>query len=596
VGGHKWHTFSKYSRDVGEPVQPGPMEPVPPALRLRVREALASDPTDHVAVQRLERLLVDGERWLGADPVLADVGYWMIEPRHGEALRRVGCRWLRMFPSPESIKRLAAIALDAMAPPAVRDQAIATLGNRELRGLHPQTMWPLDAVQLADEALWKLADAAASAGTIASAPLTRALRHVQGDTLAAVFARAPGLWADALECFASAPLARVLFVANDDIPPHHRVRVLRLVAATIGEEAVPLLVSRAGMASLEERLEMLLLAVAIGGEAQLPHLEDALRGMKAVDPVRARARWHLANPGVVPTVRGLRIARVTATMPPGQRAARCAQAADDLGAFTAFARHSEPYLYELWAWMVRAAADPARARELVAAHPESERLVAELWLEDLARRGRTRQLALVAQAHGLADAGALQLAVWGRPLAALELAATARASTPELACARALACYRAGRVDLTERILADDLPFAEPVDDQLPAYPGPHERWLLAHAQETRPALATLAGGRDAIVALAKPASHDSDPDITSLAPIAALSRRLSRSLAGATVALIGTLPESVAAFIVEAGGRAVAGALPGTDYYIASADTPLALRAQLERQGTRRLAAPEGA
>ena len=33
---HKWHPQS-----VGEPVQPGPMEPVPPALRRRVREALA---------------------------------------------------------------------------------------------------------------------------------------------------------------------------------------------------------------------------------------------------------------------------------------------------------------------------------------------------------------------------------------------------------------------------------------------------------------------------------------------------------------------------------------------------------------------------
>src|SRR5207237_4640569 len=56
-------------------------------------------------------------------------------------------------------------------------------------------------------------------GKIASDQLTHALRHVRADALAAVFARAPGLWGDALECFASAPLARVLFVSIEDIPP-----------------------------------------------------------------------------------------------------------------------------------------------------------------------------------------------------------------------------------------------------------------------------------------------------------------------------------------------------------------------------------------
>ena len=72
--------------------------------------------------------------------------------------------------------------------------------------------------------------------------------------------------------------------------------------------------------------------------------------------MRQRAKWHLQNPRVVPTVRGLRVARSTAVMPPAERATACAQAADDLGALTKFARHPEAYLYALWGWMVRGAA------------------------------------------------------------------------------------------------------------------------------------------------------------------------------------------------------------------------------------------------
>src|SRR6185369_10179953 len=142
--------------------------------------------------------------------------------------------------------------------------------------------------------------------------------------------------------------------------------------------------------------------------------------------------------------------------------------------------HPEAYLYTMWGWMVRGAGDPVRARDLVAAHPESQQLVRDLYLEDLARRGRVKQLTAAAQTLQAADLGAMLLAIWGRPIAALELAATARLYTPELVFARALACYRAGRPDLTDRILAEDPPPSEIVDDTaLPAFPGPHEQWLI---------------------------------------------------------------------------------------------------------------------
>lgn len=574
------------------------LEALPPALRYRLADVLglipaAGDVLEGVARERLDKLVGDGEAWLGAEPRLAELGYWMLEPGHAVELRRQGCVWLTMFPSAETAQRVARVALDAQTPLPVREQAIWTLGYRQRRALHPATQWSPEAVALADEALVKLAWEASARGKITSERLPLALRHVASDGLAAVFARAPGLWGDAFECFATPPLARVLAVLLEDIPAQHRLRVLRLVAATLGEEVVPLLLARVPRAAVGEQLEMLFLALTFGGEAHLGKLEDVLRGMKFIDMLRARARWHLAHPGVVPTVRGLRVARTTAVMPAADRAARCAIAADDLGALTRFERHPEAYLYNLWGWMVRGSGDPARARELVAAHPESQGLVRDLYLEDLARRGRVKQLTTVAQTLRGAEHGALQLAIWGRPLAALELAATARNHTPELVCARALACYRAGRVDLTERILAEDLPPSEITDDEsLKPFPGPHEQWLIERAAS--PAVAALAGGRDAIIALGQPAPHDAEADTPSIEPVAAVVRRLGRGLPGSTVYLAGEFKlidrDKVVAALEAAGARLVAGPFPGTDYYVHGDWCLVQTIAQLERQGARRL------
>ena len=578
------------------------MDTIPPGLGYRVRDVLALLPTDGaaldgVALERLVRLIAVGEPWLGVDPSLAEIGYWMIEPRHALELRRQGCIWLTMFPSVDTVERLAGIALDASAPPPVREQAIWTLGYRQIRALHPATRWPAEAVQLADEALVELANAATTAGKVASEKLPLALRHVQWEGASSVFARAPGLWGEAIECFASPALARVLLVCLEDIPQQHRVRAIRLVGAVLGEEAVPLLLARAAQAALDDKLEMLFTVVALVGEAKLGVLEDALRGAKFIELLRARAKWHLQHPRVIPTVRGLRIARATAVMPADKRAAACARAADDLGALTKFARHPEAYLYALWGWMVRGAQDPARARELVAAHPESQRLVRDLYLEDLARRGRVKQLTTAAQTLLGADLGAMLLAIWGRPIAALELAATARLRTPELVFARALGCYRAGRPDLMDRILAEDLPPSEIVDDRsLPAFPGPDEQWLIEHAPGVRPAIAALAKGCDAVIGLAKAAPLDAEPDTPSIDPIQAVVRRLARGLAGATVYLAGELEQKdrIAQAIEAAGARLVTGPFPGTDYYVHGHACPVQTIAQLERQGARRLRAGE--
>ena len=576
------------------------IEALPPAVRYRLADVLglippAGDALDGVARERFDKLVTEGEPWLGAAPGLAELGHWMIDARHAVELRRAGCVWLMQFPSADTATRLGALALDPATPLPVREQAIWALGDRQSRGLYPGTQWTAEAVQLADEALVRIASDATIRGKITSEQLPHALRHVASDGLAAVLARAPGLWGESLECFASPPLARVLAVLIDDLPPQHRLRALRLVAATLGEEAVPLMLARLPRAAVGEQLEMLFLAITFGGEAHLGALEDLLRGMKFIDLLRARAKWHLQHPGVVPTVRGLRVARTTGTMTAAERAARCPQAADDLGALTRFERHPEAYLYTMWGWMVRGAGDPARARELVAAHPESQALVRDLYLEDLARRGRVKQLTAAAQTLRGAAQGALQLAIWGRPLAALELAATARHQTPALVCARALACYRAGRVDLTERLLSEDLPPSEITDDEsLKPFPGPHEQWLIAHDAAAHPALVALAGGRDAIVALAQPAPHDAEPDTASIEPVVAVVRRLGRGLPGSTVYLAGEFARidrgKVVAALEAAGARLVAGPFPGTDYYVHGDWCLVQTIAQLERQGARRL------
>jgi NAD-dependent DNA ligase len=245
--------------------------------------------------------------------------------------------------------------------------------------------------------------------------------------------------------------------------------------------------------------------------------------------------------------------------------------------------------------MVHGAGDPARARELVAIHPASQPRVAELHLEDLARRGRIAQLTAAAHAADRVERAALLLAIWGRPLAALELAALARHHTPELVCARALACYRAGRPDLTDRILAEDLPPSALVDDEaLRPFPGPDEHWRIAEAAAAHPALAALAAGRDAIIALAQPAPHDAEPDAATIAPVAAVAQRLDRSVAGATVHLAGELKrlhrDKVVAAIEANGARLVAGPIPGTDFYVLGDGCPVQTIAELERHGARRL------
>lgn len=501
------------------------MDALPPGVRYRIRDVLARlpgrDRAGGVEHLELKRLLDDSEPWLAADPSLAEVGYWLIGANRSVELRCLGCRWLTSFPSLLTIERLAELALDPAILQPVREQAIWALGHRQLRAKHRSVLWSAAAVARADDVLVGLADATTRAGALCSCELPEALRHVQWEGASAIYARAPGLWGPALECFGSPAFARVLLVNARDVPPRHRPRALQLCAAVLGEEAVPMLCAHASQASLNDKLEILFLAVALAGESQLGRLEDVLAQMPNAEHHRRRARWHLQNPGVVPAVRGLRVARSTAMIPDGDRAEKCGQAADDLRAMTGFARYAESYVYRLWAWLVRGAADPERAGELVAADPRSQYDLGNLYLEDLARRGQVRELVSTARALNSVGVGAMYLAMWGKPIAALELAAIAQQHTPEVVVARVLGCYRAGRPDLAQRIVEAHLPPSVTVDDEAEtSFPGPHERWLIERAPEAQPAVVALAGGVPGVIALARPAPFDGEPDASLLAPL----------------------------------------------------------------------------
>jgi hypothetical protein len=319
--------------------------------------------------------------------------------------------------------------------------------------------------------------------------------------------------------------------------------------------------------------------------------------------LRARARWHLAHLGLIPTVRGLAVARRTAVLAPDERQAACAQAADDLGALAAFAVHPEAYLYSMWEWMVLGAGDPARAAALVELHPDSAAKVLPLYLSSLAARGRVGRLAQLAQQHDALGDGAWALATHARPFAALGLCNLSRDNDVPIASARALACFLAGRPDLTQQLLAHDPPRAEILVDStvthddamlssLPGFPGVDERWWLAHAPAARPPLRAWVGGVDALLDACDGEPADgAEPDRADLTLFAAVERRVRRELAGATVCLVGDFADRPALerALAARGARVVDGPFQGVDYY-AFERARVDIVAKLERFGAQLL------
>jgi hypothetical protein len=167
---------------------------------------------------------------------LADIGYWMIEPAHCDRAAPAGLHLADDVSVGRDRRAARAIALDASAPPPVREQAIWTLGYRQRARCTRRRAGRARRAARRRSAR-SARRCATTAGKVASEKLPLAMRHVQWEGASAVFARAPGLWGEAIECFGSPALARVLLVCLEDIPPQHRLRAIRLVGAVLGEEA-----------------------------------------------------------------------------------------------------------------------------------------------------------------------------------------------------------------------------------------------------------------------------------------------------------------------------------------------------------------------
>ncbi len=87
----------------------------------------------------------------------------LIAPRNHPEMRRRGCIWLGLFPSRETVAALGAIARSPDEPRPLRDQAIWTLGYRQIQNRHDALFWALDVVALADAALVEIARIPANA-------------------------------------------------------------------------------------------------------------------------------------------------------------------------------------------------------------------------------------------------------------------------------------------------------------------------------------------------------------------------------------------------------------------------------------------------
>lgn len=589
-------------------------ETVPPAVRFLVREAAAMLPVEGplgepspLFLERLEQAYDAGEAWLSAGPELASFALRLLDAREHPTTRRQGCVWATLFPSEEMVAALAAIASSEDEPIELRDQAVWSLGFRQAQQRSGALRWTDATIAAADRVLAELVRRETAAGKVRLESLPEALRHVSSPEVLDALAGAPLLWGDAFEAFATEGLARSLLEKLPDLG-EHRLRATRLAAATLGPECLPRLRALAAEADAGERLEILFAALVVGGEPERAALEAAVAGFAKKEPFLERARHHLANPGIFPTVRALRVARTTACMDAAERAAACARAADDLAVLPRWLPYAEAYLYDVWAWMVTGSGDPERARALVALRPDFTRRLRIPTLRDLAARGRVRRVMAVAHEHKAPGFGALLLATHGRPFAALDLADKQREGSAESLAARILGAWLAGRPDLARALAESEAPPVAVVDGDEHAFPGPDERFFASSAPERRPALTAFVRAHartgpgpergaavvEELLDLCVGAPPDAEPDAADVGLLTSLEAHVRRDVRGRTVYVAGELPGAERAAIVErlvaSGARVVEGPFPGTDYFVLGHRCEITTVAKLERQGARRL------
>ena len=575
----------------------------PPRLRPALWHALADltrrrDPCNVHHNQEVWHDFVRRHRqWSGAwarTPELAAVGLQLIDRSRPSHERIEGCIWLAMFPSVETVSALATIAFDTTEPIELRNQATWPLGYRQLQQNHDTCWWEPHAVESADEALlalWRGPD------RDALTELGPAMRHVSSPEVLDAFASDVVAAAPAIEAFATPKLAAALLDRLEQLASEHAPRIIRLVAHVLGPDIVRRLLAYAETAPMTERVEALMTALSLNASLALPAVESYLGSLRFDRVARARAAWHRANPGVMPTVRALAIARVTAVLPREERTERCRAAAQDFASLAAVEPYPEAYLYDLWRHVAFRSRDDACLVACVESAPsmlEHGPYLVAPYLGALARAGRFEHMVQVARDHAATSQAAWLFATHGRPFYALAMRrlATAAGSTPEAAAAGALALFFAGRPDLASLSLERDRPSAENlVGEGILPFPGPDELWRVEHEPETCPAIAALVDGTlPGLLSYARGAPDGADPDLFDFNLIVERERELQRHLAGATVCFVGAVPDATVAEVVAKGAQIVDGPFAKTDYFVAGSDADPAAIARLRSMGVTEL------
>lgn len=539
-------------------------------------------------------------------PELAAIGHHLVQPGNDEALRVWACTWLSHFWSQDTVACLARVLGDRTTPQAVRNQAAWTLSFRQLQERDDVLFVSADVERAADDALLSAWDA----GAWKELPqLVSGARHSRDARLFERFARGEvplETATQALEAFATPELGRLILRELPRVRAEERVRMVRLAGATLGDEAVAPLLAFAPQASIGARVEALFTAFALDQHAAGDAVRDFLGSLSLGATFEARARWHEANPGVLPVVRALRTARVTGTLTAEERGPLCAAAAADFAALGAIAPYAEQYVTDLWrhvAFRARhdAPAEVVRCVEAIPSALDDALFLREPYLDALAAAGRFRRLAQTAREHGSSAWATWLCAQHGRPLLALAARRSTRVQTVASLAGEALALATLGREDLARQALFEDLPPAEPLwgQDGAPPFPGPDERWRLEHEPERHRLLAAVvAHDLDALRAMQLAPGALADPDATDRGPLDALSASLDRNLDGQTVVLLGRFADEQAlrAWLAGKGATVASGPFARAKFYIVGDGADAAALATMKSQGAVSLPLPSTA
>ncbi len=308
----------------------------------------------------------------------------------------------------------------------------------------------------------------------------------------------------------------------------------------------------------------------------------------------ARARWHEESPGVLPVVRALRVARITACIPRAARSAACAGAAADLAALGSIAPYGEQYLIDLWRFVAlrsRAPDQVVRCVEALASPFVGAAFLVTPYLDALAAAGRFRHLAKIALREDHTAHAAWLLARHRRPLLALGSVRRTRVATVLSCAGEALAWSHLGREDLARRALAQRLGAG---DGDRPRFPDPDDLWRMNQLGD--PVLrAVVARDLDRLRGLCVEPGPRSDPDVSERAPLAPLEASLASELRGATVALVGSVrsDSAVRAWLEREGASIVDGPFARANFFVAGHDVDAETVATLVQRGGLRLGLP---